>query len=175
MEDIVALLHDGGHSIVIATPVLEEASRQSDSEVSRQVPSRVSRQAVSRESCHDKEHSESVSTYDGRGISDIFRLYHESPAILKGARVADKVVGKAVAAFMVMGGVREVYADVMSRPAEAMLKSAGIKVNHISIVTQILRRDGQGWCPMEMICQNCTCPSQCVEAIELFMSKKDAL
>ena len=52
-----------------------------------------------------------------RGVADLFRLQHEEPQLLRGAFIADKVVGKGAAALMVLGGVEGLFADVVSRPA----------------------------------------------------------
>lgn len=51
-----------------------------------------------------------------RGVADLFRLLHEEPQLLRGAFIADKVVGKGAAALMVLGGVEGLFADVVSRP-----------------------------------------------------------
>lgn len=58
-----------------------------------------------------------IHTFNGRGVSDLYRIYTTEPEILKGASLADKVVGKGAAALMVLGNVRLIYADVISRPA----------------------------------------------------------
>lgn len=49
-----------------------------------------------------------------RGVADLFRLLHEEPQLLRGAFIADKVVGKGAAALMVLGGVEGLFADVVS-------------------------------------------------------------
>ena len=36
---------------------------------------------------------------------------------MKGAAIADKVIGKGAAALMVLGGFKTVYADIISTPA----------------------------------------------------------
>ena len=58
-----------------------------------------------------------IRTFSGRGVSDLYGLLTREPETLRGASVADKVVGKGAAALMVLGGVKEVYADVASAPA----------------------------------------------------------
>ena len=79
MEDLICLLHEGSHSLVVANG--------------------------------------DVCTFDGRGVSDLYDLFKEDSGFLKGASLADKIVGKAAAALMALAEVREVYADVVSRPA----------------------------------------------------------
>lgn len=46
-----------------------------------------------------------------RGIKDLFRILNATPGLLDGAYIADKVIGKGAAALMVLGKVKEVYAD----------------------------------------------------------------
>lgn len=40
--------------------------------------------------------------FDGRGVADLFSIYKETPGVLFGASLADKVVGKGAAALMVV-------------------------------------------------------------------------
>lgn len=49
-----------------------------------------------------------------RGVKDLYRLLTTEPSSLAGAFVADKVVGKAAAALLILGGVGELHADVIS-------------------------------------------------------------
>ena len=48
-----------------------------------------------------------------RGVKDLYTLYTTTPSLLNGALVADKVVGRAAATLMVLGGVKRVYADTI--------------------------------------------------------------
>lgn len=79
-----------------------------------------------------------------RGVADLFRLLREEPQLLRGAFIADKVVGKGAAALMVLGGVEGLFADVVSRPALELLAGAGIAVEYTVVVPGIHepRRDG---------------------------------
>lgn len=46
---------------------------------------------------------EEIRTFTQRGVADLYDLLNQHPAFLHGAQVADKVVGKAAAALMVLG------------------------------------------------------------------------
>lgn len=88
---------------------------------------------------HEEQHSlvvanGDVCTFDGRGVSDLYDLFKEDPGFLKGASLADKIVGKAAAALMALAEVREVYADVVSRPALDLLTDNKISVSYGIIV-----------------------------------------
>lgn len=84
-----------------------------------------------------------------RGVADLFRLLREEPQLLRGAFIADKVVGKGAAALMVLGGVEGLFADVVSRPALELLAGAGIAVEYTVVVPNIVNRAGTGTCPVE--------------------------
>ena len=57
-----------------------------------------------------------VRIFRERGVKDLYRLLKEEPEFLAGASMADKVIGKAAAALLALGGVREVFALVISLP-----------------------------------------------------------
>lgn len=111
-----------------------------------------------------------VHTFDGRGIADLYALYTDAPHVLCGARVADKVVGKGAAALMTLGGVREVYADVISRPAFDLLDGSSIKVTCGIVVPNIINRKGTGLCPVEALCLDCSSAEECLPLITRFMN-----
>ena len=78
------------------------------------------------EGCSCVVSNHEVRTYTHRGVDDLFRLLTQEPSFLHGAEVADRVVGKAVAALLVKGGVKNVYADLISLSALTLLRDAGI-------------------------------------------------
>lgn len=71
---------------------------------------------------------------------------------LKGASIADKVVGKGAAALMILGGIRELHTDIISSKALDLLRSSDIKVHFVQEVPFIWNRDHTGWCPVETMC-----------------------
>lgn len=113
-----------------------------------------------------------VDTFTGRGVSDLYKILNEDPGYLAGASVADKVVGKAAAALMILGQIKELYADVISVPAIALLKESGIKVSYRIEVPHIINRAGTGWCPLETLCYELQDPRECFLRIQEFMNKK---
>lgn len=93
-----------------------------------------------------------VYTYSQRGIMDLCQLVTQHPERLGGASVADKVVGKGAAGLLVLGGVRELYADLISLPALALLRRHGVKVEFQHVVPHIWNRTKTDTCPVEKIC-----------------------
>ena len=79
-------------------------------------------------------------------------LLREDSDFLKGASVADKVVGKAAAALMILGEVGELHADVVSRPALDLFADSGVRVSYGTAVPHIINRTKTGWCPLETCC-----------------------
>lgn len=112
-----------------------------------------------------------IRTFDGRGISDLYGLLTEHPGWLRGASVADKVVGKGAAALLILGGVRELFAGVVSTSALGLLKDSGIPVRFSQEVAHIVNRKGDGVCPVETLCKECTTAAQCLPLIREFVAK----
>ena len=91
---------------------------------------------------------DTIRIFRERGVRDLWRLLHEEPELLDGAFVADKVVGKGAAALMILGGVEELFADVVSRAALDLLAAAGKAVAYTVAVPHIINRGGDGICPV---------------------------
>lgn len=115
-----------------------------------------------------------VRTFHRRGIMDLFLTLKNEPELLRGALIADKVVGKAAAALMVLGGVSRVYADNISAPAVAMLQDHGISVSYANIAHHIINRAGTGWCPMEELSRDEHDPEVIRRKVEDFLRGKTA-
>lgn len=111
-----------------------------------------------------------VRIFHKKGVKDIFELLENDPAFLKDSMIADKVVGKGAAALMAAGGVREVFAAVISTPALKMLESAGIPTSFVEEVANIINRQGTGICPVEALCLECVTPDECVPRIAKFLN-----
>lgn len=105
----------------------------------------------------------------GRGVQDLYRLLKTEPDFLRGAFIADKVIGKAAAALMALGGVDEVFARVISSPARELLERSGIKVDCLSEVPHIINRTRTGWCPLEIRCFRMHTAEECLQQIEEFI------
>ena len=111
-----------------------------------------------------------IRTFSGRGVSDLYALSGEDPGFLRGASVADKVVGKAAAALMILGEVGELHADVVSRPALDLFADSGVRVSYGTAVPHIINRTKTGWCPLETCCRYCLTPQDCLVRIEEFIT-----
>lgn len=148
MKVLVQTLREGNHSMVVAQPL-----------------------AAKDDSSKQEQQTECILTFDGRGISDLYRLLHENPDVLQGAQLADKVVGKGAAALMALGKVKEVYAEVISEPALSLLEGESIRTTYGKLVPHIINREGTGLCPVEARCMNCQTPKECLVQIETFLNE----
>ena len=83
-----------------------------------------------------------IHRYSQRGVKDLLTLVTGHPEVLYSALIADKAVGKAAAACMVKGSVRQVHADVMSEPALALLQAHDVKANYGQLVDHIINHAG---------------------------------
>lgn len=115
-----------------------------------------------------------IRTFTRRGVADLYELLNCDPAFLKGASIADKVVGKAVAALMVSGGVKAVFADVVSMSALALLRESGVEIGFMRVVAYIKNRDQSGWCPLETVCYKEKSVADILPLIRMFIEKQRA-
>lgn len=117
------------------------------------------------------ENSDGIRTFDGHGITDLYKLLRESPEQLKGATIVDKVIGKAAAALMILGGANNVFAQVISEQALKLFETSPITVGYDKKVQHIINRTNTGWCPMEIRCIDCVTADECLTEIELFLNE----
>ncbi len=106
-----------------------------------------------------------VTTYSKPGVRDLEDLLDHHPEVLRKARIADKVIGKAAAGMAAYGGVIEVYADVMSRKALPLLDRCGIKHSCGQLVDAIITPQDGSRCPLEQIVASCDTPESIVQTL----------
>ena len=112
-----------------------------------------------------------IRTFSQRGVADLYDLLNYDSAFLKGALVADKIVGKAAAALMVLGGINKLHTDVISTPALNLLQDTKIKVSFQSEVPIIINRDKTDWCPLEKLCNKESSVSVMLQLITTFINE----
>ena len=87
--------------------------------------------------------------YYHRRIEDIVAILLENKNALKGATIADKVIGKVAGSVLAVAGVKEIYADTISKFAIPVLEENNIKYEYNNKVEFIQNNDKTGMCPME--------------------------
>lgn len=104
-----------------------------------------------------------------RGVKDLLRILKSDPALLAGALVADRIVGKGAAALMILGKVARVYADIISEAAISLFEKSDVSVEWGRRVPEIVNRSGTGRCPVEAATWDCTTPEECLQEIVKFV------
>lgn len=115
---------------------------------------------------------DAVRCFDRRGVADLWALLHDEPELLRGACVADKVVGRAAAALMITGGVRALHTRVVSRPALDLFARSTVEVHYDVVVEHIINRTQTDWCPLERRCADAQTVGACLERIDRFMEEQ---
>jgi len=116
-------------------------------------------------------HGEATRTFTRRGVADLYGLLTQEPEFLKGSTIADKVVGKGAAALMILGGVKELYTDIISTKALALLRKSDVKVGFAQEVPFIRNRDRTGVCPVETMCSEVESAEEILPLISGFLKK----
>jgi len=106
-----------------------------------------------------------VFTSQERGVKPLLFLLKEKKEFLKGASVADKVIGKAAALLMVLGEIKEVHTLIISEPAIKIFEKYNIPCFYDKKVTRIVNRTGDGLCPMETLCLDVENPQEAFDRI----------
>lgn len=111
-----------------------------------------------------------VERYYNRGVKDLYTLYTADSQLLSGADVADKVVGRAAAALMILGGVRRVYADTISQLALELFAQNNVEISYNQVVPHIINRAKTDLCPLERATKDLESLEDIFAAIEAFVS-----
>jgi len=90
-----------------------------------------------------------IKEYYQDRVNDIKNILLNDENALKDASIADKVIGKLAASLLVVAGVTEIYADVISEYAIPILEENKIKYEYKTKVPYIINKDKTGMCPME--------------------------
>ncbi len=90
-----------------------------------------------------------IKEYYNRRVKDIVSILKENKNALKGAIIADKVIGKTAASILTVAGVKEIYANTISEIAIPVLEENDIKYQYKNRVEYIINNEGTGMCPME--------------------------
>lgn len=119
--------------------------------------------------------NKTIRTFTQPGVADLFYLLHNEADFLRGASMADKIVGNAAAALMIMGGIQKVYAGIISLSAFMLLKNAHVEVYYGKMVPFILNRNKNDWCPLEKTCYAGKTAEAILPLIENFMRERTGI
>lgn len=99
-----------------------------------------------------------------RGVAPLLKWLDEE-INLQGFSAADKVVGKGAAYLYILLEVKEIYANVISRPALDTLKKHNIPTSYAILTEAVKNRDNTGLCPIESAVMNIDNPHDALTAI----------
>ncbi len=105
------------------------------------------------------------------GVKPIMNVLRSDEEGLQDGVVADKVIGKAAALLLVLGGAKAVYGRVMSEGGKTVLEQHGIVCRYGSLVPYIENRTQTGMCPLEASVQEVEDPKQARVEIEKTIAK----
>lgn len=88
-------------------------------------------------------------TSEKKGIAPMIALLEEDMEILRGAYVADRVIGRAAALLMEKAGAAAAYGGIVSAHALRAFAKSGIPFIYDKEVEYIINRTKTGMCPME--------------------------
>lgn len=90
-----------------------------------------------------------IKEYYSPRVKDIVSILKENENALKGAIVADKVIGKVAASLLTVAGVKEIYANTISNFAIPVLEENNVKYEFKNKTEYIINNERTGMCPME--------------------------
>lgn len=105
-----------------------------------------------------------IKTEYGRGIGPVIAMYESG--ILKDTYVVDKIIGKAAAQILTLGGAVGCYGEVMSYDAKNWLDSYKVKAEYGTLVDKISNHEGTGICPMEQTVKDISDPQESLAALK---------
>ena len=105
-----------------------------------------------------------------RGVKPLVRWLTEGLEV-RDFSAADRVVGRATAYLYRLLGVKEVYAQVMSRAAAEVLDAGHIRHSYGTLVDNIINRQGTGICPFEAAVLHIQDPRAALTAIREKMAQ----
>ena len=111
-----------------------------------------------------------VLTDDRRGIVPLLERV-EAGVDLRGLCCADKIIGRAAAMLLILGGASAVHGDVMSAGAKALLEEHGVTVSYDALTERIINRKGDGPCPMEQAVAGLTDPAAAPDVLRAALER----
>lgn len=104
-----------------------------------------------------------------RGIKPMYTAVSELKDELKGASVADRVIGKAAAMLCEYACIKELYTKLVSENAVKVLQKTSIQFCYDETTPYIKNRDKTSMCPVETLSQNVNNVDDLLEDISSFL------
>jgi len=108
---------------------------------------------------------------DSHRISGFIGAIEKFGVQLNGASVADRVAGKALALLCVHAGIRQIYAEVLSRKAQEVFENNKILFEYKEIIDNVLDLDKAGVCPFEKVAADISDTKEAYVAFKTLLAK----
>ncbi len=102
-------------------------------------------------------------------IKPLLDITIELGEMIKGAALADRVIGKGAALLAVKSGIAAVHGVMISEPALVVLQQYHIPVSYERLVAAIENQTRTGLCPVEKLVSNIDHPLEAYDAIRAFV------
>ncbi|HZQ10512.1 MAG TPA: DUF1893 domain-containing protein [Anaerolineae bacterium] len=116
-----------------------------------------------------------LATGTHEGIRELLDAVAQHGETLRGATLADKIVGKAVAMVATYVGIAQIYTPLGSQAAHDFLQSHQILFRAERLVPLIRNKRNDGPCPMERLTLPLTDPADALTALHDFVAHKRAI
>jgi Domain of unknown function (DUF1893) len=108
---------------------------------------------------------------DSHKISGFIGAIEKFGNQLNGASVADRVAGKALSLLCVYAGIKQIYAEVLSRKAQTVFKDNKIMFECKEIIDNVLDMDKIGVCPFEKVAADISDPKESFAVFKTVLAK----
>ncbi len=108
---------------------------------------------------------------DSHRISGFIGAIDKLGTQLNGASVADRVAGKALALLCVYAGIREAYAEVLSKKAKAVFEENKVPCEWKQLVDNVLDLNKTGACPFEKAAAGISDPKDSYATFKALLEK----
>jgi hypothetical protein len=108
------------------------------------------------------------------GIGELLTAVETLGDGTRGASLADKIVGKAVAMVAAYCGIRAVFSPLASEAARHVLVRHEIELHAERLVPLILNRRNDGPCPMERLTMPLEQPQEAVATLKEFVAARNS-
>lgn len=113
-----------------------------------------------------------IATGRREGIGELLDVIAEQGESLRGASLADKIVGKAVAMVAAYAGFTDVFTPLGSEAAQQVLRDHSIAFQAERVVPLIRNKRNDGPCPMERLTMLLEEPADAVNALREFVAQR---
>ncbi len=90
-----------------------------------------------------------MKEYYQERVKDLVEILTQNKEGLKGATIADRMIGKVAASIMAEAGVKEIYTLMLSKVAVPVLEKYNITYKYEELIDYVKNKDKTGMCPME--------------------------